>query len=179
MRVPKIPNLQVFDWTIAKNLHILNFAPLYIRYNQKLRQEKTLQDLATFLTQQEPSIIVCHSLGCALFLSYVEWLNSQEKQIDPSIEKVVLLQGDIRHDYLEGRGQLLPERITLINGHYEGDYTLMLSSLLHLNMRAGLIGLKETSEQSVRNQRLLLRSRDPHNQILSNIDLLTDIIWGE
>lgn len=135
---------RVFPWGITQHVkpwQLLN--PLLIqnlyRDEYKLIQSLKLQRaLQLFLEQEKPSVIVCHSMGCSLLQIYLEKFT-----LPSSVKSIVLVQSD-----LAATKQLHTD--AEINHLYcPWDPTLLLSSLVSNNLRAGLCKSKQAGVNNI------------------------------
>lgn len=117
-----------------KSLSPLTYLTVYRREAESIRSERTLASLETFLNAERPCVIVCHSMGCALLLSYLS-----DRRLPASVRHVVFIQADVP------RGAALPEtaNVTWHNLFCPWDPTLLLSALYHRTIRAGQLGLTD------------------------------------
>ncbi|MGL4759488.1 MAG: hypothetical protein ACRCXZ_09195, partial [Patescibacteria group bacterium] len=85
----------LYDWRIYKKysffdcLNIRNYYTLYREEGIKALSEINLLNLNTRLIEQDPEVIICHSMGCKMILSYFEG-----HRPNPKLQSIVLLQGD-------------------------------------------------------------------------------------
>lgn len=108
------------------------YQKIYRQDKTKATSDENFQKLHDFLIQEQPEILVCHSLGCHMILSYLE-----HYQLPGSVKKVFLIQADIPHN------RKIPQiHATIYNVFCYWDVTLVLSMVVNLYIPAGLIGLK-------------------------------------
>ncbi len=117
-----------------KSLSPLTYLAVYKREAESIRSETTLAALDAFFKDEKPRVVVCHSMGCALLLSYLS-----RRALPPSVRHVVFIQADIPRD------MTLPTsaNVTWHNLFCPWDPTLFASSLYHRSVRAGQTGLKD------------------------------------
>lgn len=136
---------KVFDWAIRVKR---NFWSLYnpvtqirLYYKEKKKAEyKSLQSqLWQNLQKDNPEIVICHSLGCQLFLNTIKNFGSLE-----SIKKVIFVFADLPNNQ-----KLENLKTELINFYCYWDNALLASSLLNLYLPLGLLGAKDTEVKNV------------------------------
>lgn len=117
-----------------KSLSPLTYLTVYKRESESIHSEKTLAALDAFLRAEQPRVVVCHSMGCALLLAFLS-----RHGLPPSVRHVVFIQADVP------RNTPLPpvENVTWHNLHCPWDPTLFASSLYHRTIRAGQTGLRD------------------------------------
>jgi len=117
-----------------KSLLPMTYITVYEREREKVRSETTLTALDTFLRDEQPRVVVCHSMGCALFLSFLT-----RNELPASVRHVVFIQADVPRD------AALPASANAAwhNLYCPWDPTLFASALYHRTWRAGLTGLRD------------------------------------
>ena len=137
----------VFRWDIAVTISLLNllnpFAYLKLYRDEfALARSASLQArLGQVFSEAQPETIVCHSMGAALLLTYVE-----QHGLPGCVRRVVFSQADIDADYPVPSA--LHQRLTdgslrLDNYHSWQDQALWSSAFIHRSWRAGLFGLRD------------------------------------
>ncbi|MDQ5951309.1 MAG: hypothetical protein QG639_586 [Patescibacteria group bacterium] len=131
----------MFSWYQTEVHSVTSFLNPRFHY-QTYQQEKVaaqspsvLKSFKTFIEAQTPEIVVCHSLGSFLFLSYMK------KYVEPSsIKKVVFVQADIP-DTMNIPPN--PNHIQFVNAYCPWDPALLVSKMLHGYTPAGLTGWRQ------------------------------------
>lgn len=129
-----------FRWDAIENVSFwkalspLTYLTVYRREREMVQSEETHAALDAFLRDERPSVIVCHSMGCALLLSFLS-----RHTLPSSVRHVVFVQADIPRD------TPLPAApsVTWHNLHCPWDPTLFASALYHRSVRAGQTGLRD------------------------------------
>ena len=131
---------RVFPWGIESKVQpweLLN--PFLLR--KLYKDEKTLvysdslqTQLNAFLNEQQPSMIVCHSMGCLLLKIYLEHF-----KLPASVKSIVLIQSDLPASVS------LSTTIPVHHLYCPWDPTLLLSSFINGHLRAGLCPSKYTN----------------------------------
>lgn len=139
----------VFRWgiertlTLAQSINPFSYLKLY-RDEEKLAESAALQQgLLWYIEKHGIERIVCHSLGCRLLLGT---LNGAK--LSSSVKSIVFLQADFpsraRIDHLD-----TTNAIEIKNYHCFWDQSLLVSSILHGNLRAGLVGWRQSSIKNI------------------------------
>lgn len=146
---------RVFRWSVSRRVPLHEAAsaqPYHSLYEEERARTKDPSihaELDQYLQTHQPKTIVCHSLGCVLFWDYLE-----KGRLPISLKNVVFVQAD-----LPARPKPLPTDIVplfssgaigLHNLSCPWDPTLLLSSAVHHQLRAGLIGLRVPHAQNRR-----------------------------
>lgn len=142
-------DVKAFRWCKNLSLSMIQSANPF-QYLKLYRDEEALAEssatqsaLFDFLISENPSTIICHSLGCRLLIGM---LNAHG--IPQSITKIVLLQGDapttssITNVAILDR--LANKTLTIENHYCWWDQSLLASSMLHRTNRIGLLGWKQS-----------------------------------
>lgn len=136
---------KIFPWAIPKEYHITHlldprtFHRLYQEEQRKTETPETLATLSSFLTKEEPEIVLCHSMGCALLL---QLLNSTHP-LPRSIKRIIFFQADIPTTLTQKHVHALKEAGIQIENYFcPWDQALLTSMVLHKKLRAGLTGLR-------------------------------------
>lgn len=132
---------RAFRWDVAEHISFwkalspFTYLNVYRREQAQIYSETMHEALATFLQRERPHVIVCHSMGCALLLSFLA-----RHTLPTSVRHVVFVQADIPRD------TVIPSSaaVTWHNLYCPWDPTLLASSLLHRTTRSGLVGLRDT-----------------------------------
>ena len=152
-----------FRWDERESLSFWkSFSPfayldVYRRETKLIRDEKTHAELDAFLALEQPRIIVCHSMGCALLLAFLE-----RHALPASVRHVVFVQADIP------RTAALPSvpSVSWHNLFCPWDPTLLVSSFYHRTPRAGQTGLRDAHAQN--HLTPLLRGPNLHTASIRN-----------
>lgn len=138
-------NAVVFRWGIDRqlpfwqSLNPFSYLKLY-RDEEALAESVALQQgLMSFIQEHDVDRIICHSLGCRLLLSTINAFD-----LPSSIKEIIFLQADFPSYTSITRTDLL-DHVSMTNYHCWWDQSLLASSILHKNLRAGLIGWKQNS----------------------------------
>lgn len=129
---------RAFRWDVAelvsfwRALSPLTYLNVYRREQAQIHSETTHEALKAFLQREQPRVIVCHSMGCALLLSFLA-----RHALPASVRHVVFVQADIPGN------TVLPsvENVAWHNLYCPWDPTLLASTVLHASLRGGLCGL--------------------------------------
>ncbi len=143
----------LYDWRINKKLSILeSLNPIE---NIKLYQddvelalsESNLLKLYNFLDLYNPSVIICHSLGCRMLLSLLD-----KYMPNSNLGRIILMQGDFdssRHI----PDSLLKKNEVLIENYYcYWDQALFSSSIINYHLRAGQVGWRQKNPTRVKDR---------------------------
>lgn len=171
--------LPPFDWSIRTKLNwwaALNPCTqfqVYLKYRQAVEDEQVLKKLNSMLKAEQPTTLVCHSLGCQLLLNYLKFF-----QLPASVNRVIFLQADIPHDQKID----LPKEVTLTNVYCPWDFSLLVSSLYHFKLRAGIFGLntlKTEKGKSSNHQNVFFPALiwgNPHTAVLRDLGRLEHML---
>lgn len=139
----------VFRWGFCRKYTFWeSFLPTEYLHHYNLERKlaadpSTLSRLHEELFRTQPSIIVCHSMGCYVFIQYL-----QQYQLPKSVKKVMLLQGDVTPKEVIDSGMLaLP--IQFFNIFRTFDFTLWMSRLYHLAPRIGLAPIEDARVKNI------------------------------
>lgn len=135
----------IFRWgikrtlTLAQSINPFSYLKLY-RDEEKLAESSALQqDLLWHIEKHGIERIICHSLGCRLLLGTMNSAN-----LPSSVKSIVFLQADFpsqtRMDHPDTANS-----VEIKNYHCFWDQSLLASSILHGNLRAGLVGWKQSN----------------------------------
>lgn len=123
-----------FRWGIPRTLSFfatLTLVPiltLYRNEEQHAITKQTMSNLKTFLTAHEPEVIVAHSLGARLVMEYC-----RHHTLPPSVKRIVLCQADMPTVTPPHHHQ-----VEILHIYCPWDPSLIISSILHRDIRAGL-----------------------------------------
>lgn len=134
----------VFRWGIERELSFwqslnpFSYLQLY-RDEEKLAESAALQQgLINYIQEHNIERIICHSMGCRLLLATMNAFD-----LPGSISEIIFLQADFpsrtRIDHFDTAND-----INIKNYYCFWDQSLLASSILHGNLRAGLIGWKQS-----------------------------------
>lgn len=135
---------RVFPWGITQHVkpwQLLNPTIMQTLYQDeyKLIHSPELQrSLHTFLEQEKPSVLVCHSMGCSLLQIYLKQFT-----LPSSVKSIVLVQSD-----LDATKKLRTD-VTINHLYCPWDPTLLLSSLVSKKLRAGLCKSKQVGVNNI------------------------------
>ncbi len=139
-------NIDVFRWGIDRELSLLQSLNPF-EYLKLYRDEETLSDsieLAQklFTTIESGSInkIIAHSVGCRLVLSMITSIG-----LPQCVTSITFLQADIAITAETG----IKNNFPITNYFCPWDQSLIASSIMHLQFRAGLIGLQYSSVNNI------------------------------
>ena len=156
----------VFHWGLKEHLSLGQFFNPFFIFNYYCRErrlaqaDETTERLKHFLEETTPRVIVCHSMGAAVLTNYVK-----HHGLPASVERIVFVQADL--DALEAGVIEIP----LLNLFCPWDPTLLLSSILHRRLRAGLVGLRRSGDRL----RPLYRPLNLHTSSIRDPQLRNDI----
>ncbi|MEI7512926.1 MAG: hypothetical protein WCK01_05735 [Candidatus Uhrbacteria bacterium] len=146
--------VSVFRWDIKENATFWqSINPLYTfgvyRREQKIVSEKeTHENLQKFLEQEKPEIVVCHSIGCLLFLEYIK-----TQSLPSSVKRVIFNQADTTWFDIELplriEKQIQSKTLQFINTYCPWDPTLMFSVFVGGALRAGLVGIRHSHIENI------------------------------
>jgi len=137
-----------FRWSLAREVPLpqaadaRHYRSLYEDERARTQDPEIHRALAEFLRAEQPERIVCHSMGCVLLWEYLR----RSGALPPSVRHVVFVQADLPRS-----PEALPEETVraftggtarLHNLSCCWDPTLLLSSVLHREVRAGIAGLR-------------------------------------
>lgn len=145
---------KAFRWCKNISLSMLQSANPW-HYYQLYRDEEALAEssatqsaLYNFITAENPSTIICHSLGCRLMIGAMNTYGIPE-----SISKIIFLQGDVPTSASVTNTAVLDrfanKTLTIENYHCPWDQSLLASMMLHRKIRIGLTGWKQIGVKNV------------------------------
>lgn len=138
---------KVFRWGIHKKLNPLQVYSLKayskVYKNEKLlAQSENLQlDLFKMVqNNEEVETVICHSLGCSLFMNSINKFGLKNK-----IKKIVLISADLPRNWQitnpDIKARIQKNELEITNIFCITDYTLFVSSIYNKYIPAGLFGL--------------------------------------
>lgn len=137
---------KVFEWGLAEEANWLqSLNPFYIHHVYTFEQliahsPSVHQELNEMMREFEPEIVFCHSMGAELLFDFL-----REYRLSLSVRKIVFVQADISSHVLVHdvglREKIIQNGIPIVNVFCPWDPSLLFSSWLHEDMRAGLVGL--------------------------------------
>jgi len=137
----------VFRWGINRQVklwQILNpfFLRDYYEAEKILAQtNETFERLKIFLEQEQPTIIVCHSLGSSLLNQYC-----QKFSLPISVQKIFLVQSDLS---IKDKLNFPVDRLSVYNIFCPWDPTLLVSWLYNRVWRVGLDSVKNKGLKNI------------------------------
>lgn len=119
---------------------------IYRREKRMASDKETYQRLRDFLMREQPEVVICHSMGCFLFLEYLK-----HQQLPTSVRRVLFNQADIPSTptippTVEER--IRSSSLSLANTYCPWDPTLWLSSIVSVSVKAGLVGVRHSFVQN-------------------------------
>jgi hypothetical protein len=139
----------VFRWGLRKHATFFDsFSPwfawrLYREERQLTEQAETLRRLSAWLEHEQPHTIVCHSLGCRLFVRALKMHGAPA-----SLRRIVFNQADLSIDELVDATSAAPT-LQFVNTYCPWDASLLCSSVLNGGWR---VGLRATPIPSIQNR---------------------------
>ena len=134
----------VFPWGIERKVQpweLLNpflFDKLYLEESNLVHSDKLQSELHHFFEEQQPSVIVAHSMGCLLLQLYLEKFT-----VPSSVKSIVLVQSDLPASVS------LRTTIPIYHLYCPWDPTLLVSSTINKTMRAGLQPTKQPGVKDI------------------------------
>lgn len=174
-------NALVFRWNdqflatkIKDFTSIEKYIDLYRREKSKAVAESTQDSLRKMIDDNNPEIIVCHSMGCFLLLNYLE-----KNKLNKSVRKIFLVQGDFsRKHQIENKDILKgieENNLRIINVYCPWDTTLMVSPFVNrLTLPAGLSRMRNPYIVDVLFP--LSNNLNLHNSSIKSRDLLDFVL---
>jgi hypothetical protein len=143
-----IPKSQFYPFLWGKDLalkwwqlvNLTHFSKLYWLERSMAADELLLERLKKELEQRKPKVILAHSMGCFLFLNYVQKFGAPD-----FVEKIVFFEADIDYNFKLPESlvaKIKSKQLKIYNYHCFWDDSLFMSSLLHFKFRAGNLGFK-------------------------------------
>ena len=143
----------LYDWRINKKLSVID--SLNPIENIKLYQDEVklamskhnLLRLYNFLDLYNPSIIICHSLGCRMLLSHIELY-----PLNSNLERIILMQGDFNSNRDIPESLIKKPNIALENYYCYWDQALLSSGIINHYLRAGQVGWHPKNQTGIKNR---------------------------
>ena len=139
---------QTFEWSIATKYTFLQsmnpscYLKTYREEQKKAESYAIHEQLNEMIIKEQPSTIVCHSMGAYLLLNYLEHFESTN-----SVKDIIFTQADISTNRnlhkLRIYDQLKRNKIKITNYYCQWDPALLSSSIYNSSLRAGLKGINE------------------------------------
>jgi len=147
-------DVKTFRWSknialsLFQSANPFQYLKLY-RDEEKFSQSSETQSaLFDCITTENPSTIICHSLGCRLMIGMMN-----AHGIPQSISKIILLQGDVPTSTSITNSSILDrlttKTLTIENYHCWWDQSLLASSIVHRENRIGLMGWKHAGVKNI------------------------------
>lgn len=138
---------KAFRWDIQEEASFLrSMNPLYTLdiYRRELtiaKSTETYKRLAEFLANEQPEVIVCHSMGCFLFAEYLK-----REELPKSVKHIIYNQADLPWSG-PGFSKEIVERVragelVITNTFCFWDSTLWSALFTGGSLRAGLFGMR-------------------------------------
>lgn len=171
--------IDVFHWGIPQSLSFMqalnpfSYLALYQEEERRAKSNEIQQKLFDLIESAKIEKVICHSMGCRLLLQMINAIG-----LPQSIQSITFLQADIDSDAIisnsDVTSRLFQKTLILKNFHCFWDPTLLISSLLHKNIR---IGLRPWRQLNIQNQLFpLLRLPNLHMSPLRNTKTLSKIL---
>ncbi len=131
-----------FRWGLDLHLNIKNIWEIYNLYQKEKKLAKDnnlLFQLHCVIDTFKPKIIICHSIGCYLFINYIKKFN-----LSKNIAKIVFIQADLPKKQklsIKITKPLKNKKLEFINFYCYWDDSLTISSIINKKLRAGSFGL--------------------------------------
>lgn len=135
-----------FRWTLEKTMPFpesLNIFEHINFYNQEKRLTRNANihyQLDQLLHQENPDLILCHSLGSVLFLNY-----AQNYQFPSTIKHLIFVQADLSHKTTQFSAQIKEmqnnNQLKITNYYCPYDQALLVTPILDGYIPAGLVGI--------------------------------------
>lgn len=162
---------KVFRWDIQSNfglpqvVNVKNYLAIY-KKERDLAISLSLQDrLFEVIQSYKPTVIICHSMGCYLFLHF-----SNQRALPSFVTKIIFVQADLPYDFKILNKDILKRleigQLTFINYYCPWDPTLLADTIMKKSKIAGAVG---ASVPYVKNEPFpLYRKINLHNCNISN-----------
>ncbi len=169
---------EVFFWDIEKKYSFLqsinpfeNFN-LYKSEKQKASSPELLSTLHQTFNKNMPDTVICHSLGCYLFLQYIN-----KYSLPNTVKKIIFIQGDISSKSVinnHALQMLIKKRpVIVINTYCPWDYNLWGSAILNQYLP---IGLGRVLLQGINNKLLPVGILNAHTNGIRKSSQVLDLI---
>jgi Serine hydrolase len=148
----------MYEWgiqkqpTLEQTINPLFYLERYKTENKLIKTHVFQNDLNQKLLENQPKIIICHSMGCKVLLEYLE-----NFELTHSVQKIIFMNADTSPKLTTKQNlvikNLIQKNIKIENCFCPWDETLWVSSLANFEIRAGLFGYqkinKETAIQNI------------------------------
>ncbi|OGL97485.1 hypothetical protein A2318_02305 [Candidatus Uhrbacteria bacterium RIFOXYB2_FULL_45_11] len=135
---------KVFPWGIERNvspIELLNPSVIQKLYKEELdliHSNELQTNLKLFLEQEQPKIVVCHSMGCTFLQLYLAHFS-----LPSSVKSIVMIQSDLPIN------TSFHTSVPIHHLYCPWDPTLILSSVTNKSLRAGLLASKNSNVQNI------------------------------
>lgn len=146
--------VKAFRWckdvslSMIQSANPLQYFQLYFDEERLAESSITQSTLFDFLDRSGATTVICHSLGCRLFIGMMN-----THGIPESITKIILLQGDVPTSASITNPMILDritnKTLTIENYFCPWDQSLLASSILHRTNRIGLMGWKHAGVKNI------------------------------
>lgn len=146
-REVKTGEAKAFRWDIKEEASFLrSMNPLYTldiyrRERAIAKSTETYRKLAKFLAEEQPEVIVCHSMGCFFFSEFLKRENLSE-----SVKRIIYNQADLPWSGTEFSKEIIERirfgKLVITNTFCFWDPTLWSAVLTGGSIRAGLFGMR-------------------------------------
>lgn len=146
-------NAKTFRWDLKENASFFQSLNPFYTWRIYRREKKIAHDpdtyrrMAKLLLREQPEIILCHSMGCFLFLEYLK-----HQKLPASVRHVIFNQADIPASGTrfpaEIEAGIHKKSLLITNTYCPWDPTLWCSAFMTKSIKAGLVGLKHPFIQS-------------------------------
>ncbi|MEK7473355.1 MAG: hypothetical protein AAB668_01325 [Patescibacteria group bacterium] len=136
---------KAFRWDIKESASFFQSINPFYTWNVYRREKKIANDpdtyrkLHAFLMAEEPELIVCHSMGCFLFLAYLA-----HEKLPTSVRRIIFNQADVPSIGVtlstEIEERIRKGALSITNTFCFWDTTLWFSAVIHGSIKAGLVG---------------------------------------
>lgn len=139
---------RVFRWdikeraTLFQTLNPFYTAHVYAREHSRILNKEWQNTLHNFLKNEQPTTIVCHSLGCRFLLE-----TANAHGLPNSVRHVIFIQADIPKvtelTHQDLRQRIQRNELTFWNLYCPWDPSLFFSSLVHFSLRFGQVRIQK------------------------------------
>lgn len=135
-----------FDWSLPYNLSLLHtidprtHRAIYEAERARTSDECVHGRLAEFLSLRRPEVIIAHSLGCELLRQHI-----LTHELPDSVRRIVWMQADIESD----AKVVMQEHVQIYTIFCPWDPAMIISSIFHGKIRAGLLGMRDARAKNV------------------------------
>jgi hypothetical protein len=170
-------NAKTFRWGKTLECNVLEYLSpifqwkLFLEEKQLAKNKEQLSQLHTFLVQNKPTTIVCHSLGTELFFNF-----SNQFELPKSINKVIFVQGALQMSLIQNQesqfwSQIKNNKIELTNCYCPYDNALV--SHFFLSKFKNTIGTQSVRSILVKNKLFpLYKKFNLHTSSICDLDIL-------